>query len=194
MRKHFFSLLAVSCGLLLFAVMVCGVQAQENKGSTAARVPSLVTIFWGIVSYTRWPEAKTPDSEAKPMRICLPAKDKRAALLSKSAVTFGPKSPVQIRDSLENAATECDILYVYNMNGDETGKLLQSLRNAPVLTIGEGNTFCSLGGMFCLLSNNMDSGGETSIDKFAANLGAISSSPLRINPQVLRLSKRGRER
>jgi len=63
-------------------------------------------------------------------------------------------------------------------------QLLSAISGQPVLSIGEHQEFCSLGGMFCLDLN--DPKGVT----FSTNLDAISRSKVRINPQVLRLAER----
>jgi hypothetical protein len=186
MKKSFFFLLAPVCVLMTFASLMLPVSAQQNSVNTnKPRDSKLMTIFWGIVGYTRWPDAKGA------LRICLSGDDQHSAMIRQSAIKLG--HGVSTLSTLENTATACDIVYVSGTGTDEVGKLSRLLAGAPVLSIGDGGQFCSMGGMFCLLSGSKG-GGEKPIDRFAANLDAISRSTVRINPQVLRLSKDTQER
>ncbi|MDR2208225.1 MAG: YfiR family protein [Azoarcus sp.] len=183
MKKSFFSLFAPACVLVLFASLMFSADAQQGA-TDASEAPAsrLITIFWGIVGYTQWPDAK------ESFRICLSGDNRHLAMIRQSAIKLG--HGVATLSLLENAATSCDIVYVSGTGDDEAGKLPRLLDGAPVLSIGEGEDFCSMGGMFCLLSSDKEDG---AIDEFAVNLDAISRSTLRINPQVLRLSKNRRE-
>ena len=60
--------------------------------------------------------------------------------------------------------------------------LLQSTVGRPVLMIGEGQEFCTDGGMFCLQPAASELG-------FAVNLDAVARSGLRVNPRVLRMAR-----
>ena len=184
MKKPLFSLLPVLCYLAVLVQPSSCVQAQEGSAGSGQ---NLVTFFWGIVSHTRWPNEDENKRDAnganvdKPLRVCLPENNKQAALIRESAksIPIRLRHRVVIHTLLPDAA--CDVVYFSAMSGD---LVLRSFIGLPVLTIGEGSAFCSMGGMFCLLSDN----GRT-INKFAVNLDVISRSSLQINPQVLRLSK-----
>jgi hypothetical protein len=186
MKKSFFSLLMSVCVLMAFASLTFSARAQQSAINVdKARSSKLTTIFWGIVGYTRWPEKK------ETLRICLSEDDQHSAMIRQSAIKLG--HGVTTLSTLEGAATACDIVYVSGTDTDEVGRLSRSLAGAPVLSIGDGEKFCSMGGMFCLLAGD-GKNDEKTINRFAANLNAISRSTLRINPQVLRLSKNPRER
>lgn len=187
MKKPLLSLLFVPCCLAALVYPSSCVQAQEGSASR----PSLVTFFWGIVSHTHWPNEDEKEADAngtdvdKPLRVCLPENDKQAALIrdSAKAIPIRLRHQVVIHTLLPDAA--CDVVYFPAMSGGDGADLvLRSFIGLPVLTIGEGSAFCSVGGMFCLLPD--DSG---TVNKFAANLDVISRSGLQISPQVLRLSK-----
>jgi hypothetical protein len=186
MKKSFFFLLPSVCILIAFSSLMLPARAQQNAvDASQAHAPKLMTIFWGIVGYTRWPDAK------EALRICLSGDDRHSAMIRQSAIRLG--HGVTTLSALEDTATTCDVVYVSDTGTDEVGKLSRLLAGAPVLSIGDGGQFCSMGGMFCLLPGS-EGDGEKLIDRFAANLDAISRSTLRINPQVLRLSKDTRER
>lgn len=185
MKRSFFLLLTFVFALMAFVPPPFLIQAARGADIGGAQDSKLLTIFWGIVGYTRWPDAK------ESLRICLSGDNQHSAMIRRSARSVKIGRPVTARSMPENAASACDIVYV--SGAGETGKLPHSLAGAPVLTIGEGEKFCDIGGMFCLLPDG-EMSDEKIIDKFDMNQDAISSSPLRINPQVLRLSKRNQER
>ncbi|MDR1661694.1 MAG: YfiR family protein [Azoarcus sp.] len=181
-RKLLHCLLPVLCGLVVFASP--GYARPEN-GAAPAYTSKVVTVIWGIISYTRWP------GERESLRICLPSGHARAAAIRESAKVIDLGQKIVVRSMPPDAASACDVVYFPTMADDETSRLLKNLIGAPVLTIGEGGAFCTMGGMFCLLSGDDAKDGGV---KFAANLDATSRSSLRISPQVLKLSKRRRER
>lgn len=179
MKKRFFSLLV--CALLMVAPLPFFVPAAQGADAAGAQPSRLAMLFWGIVGYTHWPEEK------KSLRVCLSEDDSHSALIRQSGREVKSKYSIVMRSAPENVSASCDILYVSGASA--AGRLPRSLIGTQVLMIGNGSEFCSMGGMFCLLS-----GGGKNIDSFAVNLDAISRSPLRVNPQVLRLSKRNRGR
>ncbi|MDR1424623.1 MAG: YfiR family protein [Azoarcus sp.] len=176
------------CGSVLLALSVGGDLAwAAQEGYLTDREVKIVTVVWGIVSYTRWP------SEQGPLRVCVPEGNRHATLIGQTyrEVRLGRK--IVVRTTPPDATRMCDVVYFPPMPIAEAGRALQTFAGTPILTIGEGESFCSAGGMFCLLF-----GGQAGADdagRFAVNLASISPrrSPLKINPQVLRLAKLVRE-
>ena len=173
-----FCLLNAVCGLFVFVLLLSG--ARTANADEANQTPKVVDVFWGIISYTRWP------NETKPLRLCLPENNSQANLIRESARSVKFKRPVLIRTTPPDVAEACDVVYFPSTSGDEAIQSLQKLEGSPILTIGEGRTFCSVNGMFCLLFSGKGDG------RFAANIPVISRSSLRVNPQVLRLSEQRR--
>jgi hypothetical protein len=185
MRKFFFFLLVFACALMMFASPTFLIREAQGAGADGMQASELTTVFWGIVGYTRWPDAKGA------LRICLSGDSRHLAMIRRSAIELKHRAITLFTP--EKAVSACDIVYVSGASADDVGKLLRLLDDAPVLTIGDGGEFCSMGGMFCLLPGGGGSG-EKTIAGFAVNQETISRSPLRVNPQVLRLSKRNQER
>ena len=187
MKKSFFFLLMFISASMAAASSSFFMRAAQAADVAETQDSKLLPIFWGIVGYTRWPDMSGV------LRICLSGEGRNSSIIRQSARNVEIGRQVIVRSTPGNAASACSIVYVSGAATDETGELLRSLAGAPVLTIGDGVGFCKLGGMFCLLSSGEESG-EKAIGRFAVNEKAISSSPLQVNPQVLRLSKRNRER
>ncbi|MDR0634640.1 MAG: YfiR family protein [Azoarcus sp.] len=167
--------------------LIQGNARAASDSAAVTPVSKIVTVFWGIVSYTRWP------GEKGPLRVCLPENNRQAMAIRDAAKVVKLGRRISVRTMPEKAESLCDVVYFSAMPADEVGPRLRRLAGAPILTIGEGRAFCSTGGMFCLFSGSGDGDTGEIAARFAANLDATARSPLRINPQVLRLSKRGRD-
>jgi hypothetical protein len=184
-------LLGVVCCALAFIMLTPGsVRAAQADFATEQHDSRVITVVWNIISYTRWPDEKGS------LRVCLPEENKYATLIRRSARVVGLRRPVVVRIVPPDATGACDVVYFAAAPAVEMGQRLRELAGSPVLTIGENPSFCSAGGMFCLLLDGAGRGRgdrENTVARFAANLDAISRSHLRVNPQVLRLSKRGQK-
>ncbi|MFZ0274403.1 MAG: YfiR family protein [Acidobacteriaceae bacterium] len=79
------------------------------------------------------------------------------------------------------AAHDCNMLVIDKTENRHLPSLLVTLRNVPVLTVGETDDFLNCGGMirFRLVDNKL---------RFDINLAAADSSRLRISSQLLLLS------
>lgn len=154
-------------------------EGAMHEGIAADLSLAISTTVWGIVGYARWPEEPTP------LRVCVVGHSAYEDALRNSAHVLMPGRQVDLGrlSGEDNPVGRCDVVYVGAMAPARRAALLQQLHGLPVLTIGEDADFCSDGGMFCL--EPRDDG-----LRFEANLDAIARSQLRINPQVLRLSRR----
>ena len=152
-----------------------GARAQAAAPDSQATVTTVVA---GIVSYTRWP------GEARSIRLCTigrgPGVDE---LLAAADLGSAQQSvPVQAARGAAPALNDCDAIYVGILATSTARNLLQSAVGRPVLMIGEGQEFCTDGGMFCLQP-------AASAVGFAVNLDAVARSGLRVNPRVLRMAR-----
>lgn len=135
-------------------------------------------VVWGIISYTRWPQPP------QPLRLCIIGHSAHGDALYRPSDWLGAERDITVHGVVteHEAVGQCDVLYVGKLPPERLTALVKALTGKPILTIGEERDFCSFGGMFCL---DGTAGGV----RFAANLDAISRSGLRVNPQVLRLTR-----
>lgn len=155
--------------------------ADDTAAAKAAAAPqgqaTVTTVVAGIVSYTRWP------AETKSIRLCTIGRGHGVDELLAAADLGSTQLSVPVHASGANdAAKECDAIYVGALTIQTTRSLLQSTVGRPVLMIGEGQEFCTDGGMFCLQ-------GDAAAVGFAVNLDAVARSGLRVNPRVLRIAR-----
>ena len=150
----------------------------EDEPPPLDRQLSAAAIVWGIIGYTSWPQP------SQPLRLCLIGDSEHGGTLDHTGGSFRPEYGVNVQEAVteQDAAEQCDVLYVGKLPPERLTALVKTLTGRPVLTIGEERDFCSFGGMFCL-DDRADGKG------FAANLDAISRSKLRVNPRVLQLTK-----
>jgi hypothetical protein len=139
---------------------------------------SVTTIVAGIVGYTRWP------AEPRSIRLCTLGRGRGVdELLATGDLGSAQLSvPVRAAGDATGAASECDAIYVGTFAADAARGVLQRTVGRPVLMIGEGQEFCTDGGMFCLQPGTPAMG-------FAVNLDAVARSGLRVNPRVLRIAR-----
>lgn len=166
----------------LGAVIACAATlpaAHADADLLADNQLTLGATVWGIVSYTRWPVAPNP------LRVCVAGRTSHTEAIRRTSDWVGPERVGIVRTLAadEDPAQACDLVYAGVLPAATLTHLIGRVAGKPVLTIGEGPDFCTAGGMFCL--EGLDGG-----VRFSANLDAISRSELRINPQVLRLSRR----
>jgi hypothetical protein len=135
-------------------------------------------VVWGILNYSRWPGPVRPlqlcsvaDSTQTPALLTLPASAPAGRMLAVQQIPADAPPP-----------TECDAIFLGG--GPAAEAQLLGLIGRPVLSIGEGASFCSRGGMFCLVPRS--GGGAPRIE---VNLDTVARSGLRVHPQVLKLSR-----
>jgi hypothetical protein len=152
--------------------------AAKAPAAAVASPATTTTVVAGIVSYTRWP------TETRSIRLCTIGQGHGVDELLAVADLGSTQLSVSVHAATgaANAWNECDVIYVGALTINATHSLLQNTVGRPVLTIGEGQEFCSDGGMFCLQPG-------TSAVRFAVNLDAVARSGLRVNPWVLRIAR-----
>lgn len=155
---------------LLLGLAALPVQAETRVAAGA--------MVWGIVGYTRWP--RMPE----PLRLCFAGPTRYGDAVRRASDWIPPERScvfIELEAGMDPGAA-CDLVYVGRLPPETLKGLVVQLAGKPVLSVGESVDFCSAGGMFCFNGQDPSSG-------FSANLDAISRSGLRVNPQVLRLSR-----
>lgn len=142
---------------------------------------STADVVWGILNYSRWP------GPVRPLQLCSVADSTQtpALLTLPASAPAGRMLPVQKIAADTPPPAECDAIFLGG--GPAAEAQLPGLIGRPVLSIGEGASFCSHGGMFCLVPRS--SGGTLRLD---LNLDTVARSGLRVHPQVLKLSHQPR--
>ena len=186
MNLHFSSLIPRGARLAmavfgLWAGLGTEAPAQTSPMPVADRLTVTETVR-GILGYARWPD------ESGPLRLCIMGNGPHGESLLSQGVGALARRGITTARMAEDAdvSTQCDAVYMGQMEQPHWHAFFARLAGAPVLTICERSAMCSTGGMFCL-DVNAATGGVP----FEVNLDAVARSGVRVNPQVLRLGRRG---
>jgi len=162
--------LALACGL------ACAQDAPVAE-TAPAREGDIVRIIDGIINFTQWPAASDR------VRLCLTTPVLHVDALK--AELSGSKQLASVQELAPDDSrldSECDVVYVEQVDDANRARLFQRLAGHPVLTIAGMASGCLMGSLFCL----SDAGASAT---FSANLDTIARSGLRINPKVLLLAR-----
>ncbi|MDB5849074.1 MAG: hypothetical protein JWP29_2826 [Rhodoferax sp.] len=176
-------------GMPVFAQSTPGTEAlaaveKRNAVDLALSGPERLTVadtVRGILGYARWPD------ESRPLRLCVTGRSAHGdALLAQGVSPLAQRTIVTLRVPVDaDVASQCDALYVGELEEGSWRNLFSHIAGRPVLTICERSPICMIGGMFCLDVDATSAGVP-----FEVNLDSVARSGVRVNPQVLRLGRR----
>ncbi len=172
------------CLAWIFSALLCVVAAAlASAGGARAQAPAsggLVTVgdyVVGFVQYVRWPT----EDDVKTWQVCVaaPLADKADAYAGRSA----RGKPFEVRAvAARDALDDCHVLDLSDASAADAKALLERARRLAILTVGEGERFCTAGGVACLRRH--DGGG------FEINLSAAQQARLNVNAQLLMLGRK----
>ncbi len=164
--------------VMLGAVLAYASGALAQAASPSDGLTSAGEYIVGFVQYVHWPA----EDGVRTWQVCVgaPAGDRAAAYAGRTA--RGKAFSVRAVAATD-AIADCQILDLTNTSAGDTKALLARARPLAILTVGEGERFCTTGGVACLRSR-ADGGG------FEINLSAVQQARLIVNAQLLMLGRR----
>lgn len=91
--------------------------------------------------------------------------------------------PFAVRNiSADATFRDCQVIDLTAVNLETAKNILIKCRHMPILTVGSGAEFCSIGGQICLGKTNDDA---KSSQKFGLNLSNIKESKLTVSARLL---------
>lgn len=163
--------------LLRAAATAIAVACASAAFAQSAGLASTGEYIVGFVQYVRWPA----EDDIKTWHVCVGSRlTDKAAYDGRSArgKTFAVRS-VAANDGL----ADCQILDLTDAAPADTKALLARARRLAILTVGEGEAFCTAGGIACLRSRHEASG-------FEINLTAVQRARLNVSAQLLMLGRK----
>jgi hypothetical protein len=132
----------------------------------------------GFVHYVRWPA----EEDVKRWQVCVasPLAEKAGAYDGRTA--RGKPFAVRVAAAAD-ALADCHVLDLTDAPVADAKRLLERARPLAILTVGEGERFCTAGGVACLRLRD-GSGG------FEINLSAVQQAHLSVNAQLLMLGRK----
>lgn len=130
----------------------------------------------GFVRYVHWAGAE----RAADWQICVVASAPRDSDRAYAGQLAHGKPFVVRYISRDDGIATCHVLDLTQADAASAAALLQRARHLPILTVGSGPNFCSLGGVLCLRLGDPE-------QKFEINLSAVKESHLNISARLLML-------
>ncbi|MGE4800870.1 YfiR family protein [Yersinia hibernica] len=171
--------LTLSLLLILFASFSSMAANDLSEELIHERSDAATKMVLGIISYSRWPAPQPV------IRLCVITPTNYAEELFNPAL-MQTTHPIKVqRYSLPNAvlASNCDVVYLGNIEDKQRQELAAQLSGYPVLTISENYDKCSLGSAFCLLLEDKQA-------SFKVNMDALARAGVRVHPNVLQLARK----
>jgi hypothetical protein len=165
---------------LAFLLCVAAVIPAAAQTATASSLRS--AFLFNFAKFTQWPAEALPP--AAPLVICVLGDPAVAAELEQSArnqILEGHRIVVW-KGLGEGSVQSCHMLYVAAAVERQVQASLDTVRNAPVLTVGESSLFAETGGSVQLFRENDRM-------RFAVNIDAVQRQKLHLSAQLLSLAK-----
>jgi hypothetical protein len=150
--------------------------------SQAVTQPALKAAFlFNFAKFVEWPADL---AQSGPLSVCVlddPAVEESLAQLVNGAPPTG--RPVTLVKAAHNRPLRgCHVLYIGDSDSARTTAMLDELKNAAILTVGNGDQFARGGGMIGLFI-------EDGRMRFAINPDAAQRAGLRLSSRLLSLAK-----
>jgi uncharacterized protein DUF4154 len=166
--------------LLLAAALVVPGLARAQPAASEYDIKA--AFLYNFTKFVEWPPAAFPDAHS-PLKICVLGEDpfgKTLRALMDEGVGGRPVSLLRL-DSLNNPAA-CHVLFISRSEKDRLPDVLESLRDVPVLTVGDTKGFLDQGGIIDFVL-------EGAKVRFEINQEAAERVGIRISSKLLALAR-----
>jgi hypothetical protein len=169
-----FSLLGAVCATLLATTRACATDAPTEYEVKAA-------FLCKFANFTAWPPTAFPAANT-PFCIGILGTDPFGDILEQGCKTIDNR-PVAIKRFKRVAdVTPCHLLFISQSENQKLAKILPAVSATGVLTVGEAEEFCRLGGIINFMV-------EQKKVRFEISAESAREVGLTIHPQVLSLAK-----
>ena len=155
-----------------------GARAQQPE---AGESTLKAAFLYNFTRYVHWPASAFGGGDA-PFQVCVfaPAPFRREVEGMLAGETVGGR-PIRILTEPADVR-RCHVAYFGPENADRFARMQASLRQSPVLTVGDGRRFLELGGLisFVLEENRV---------RFDVNKGGFDRAGLTISSKLLRVAR-----
>jgi hypothetical protein len=168
-------------GAVLAAVL--GLAWSCAAASTPTDYQVKAVFLFNFAQFVEWPSAAFTN-ETSPIIIGILGEDPFGSILDetvKGEAVRGRHIVVK-RLALEDDPKACHILFISRSEKDRVNALLEGLKHAPVLTVGEVDTFCERGGMINFVRQDQNI-------RLEANRAGAEDAGLKISSRLLTLAR-----
>jgi len=169
--------------LWVMGVVVLLLSGARAQSPTAGEYQLKAAFLFNFAKFVEWPPSSFSDASA-PLRICVLGQDpfgEELRNITKDKTVNGHKLEVSQVLDLQVART-CHILFIASSETARLKQILESLRGADALTVGDTKGFVEQGGMinFVLENNRV---------QFEVNRKAAEQCGLKISSKLLSVAK-----
>jgi hypothetical protein len=170
---------------LLFSILVCVFQTQAWAGEQPKAVPEFTMkagYLYNFAQLTEWPSL--PGGSEEPFNLCVYGEGELSYALESlrgRRVNRRPLHLLHVMDTTE--AKQCHVLFVGEGEAGQGGRLLASLRGAPVLTVTDDPGIARSGAMLVIVP-------EARRLAFEVNVGLARHSQLKFSSKLLALARK----
>jgi hypothetical protein len=173
---------AVLVAALMLTVLL-NVPLARGQSSTAGEYQVKAAFLYNFAKFVDWPPSSFPNAST-PLRICVLGQDPFGQELRDIAhgkTVNGRRLEVSNVTDLQQARS-CHILFIASSEKRQIKRLLESLRGADVLTVGDTKGFAEQGGMinFVVEDNRV---------QFEVSRKAAEQAGLKISSKLLSVAK-----
>jgi hypothetical protein len=154
--------------------------------NTAAQAPATekqikAAFLYNFARFVEWP-AEVLAHDERPFFICLLGGEApRQELEQIVSGKFLDRHPIRVTQVREAGTAKCHILFISGDSG-QTRQWLERLRGSSILTVGESQNFCELGGVINFWR-------ESEHVRFEISPRAAALAHLRLSSKLLRLAR-----
>jgi len=172
---------AMSRVVTMFLALACaaGVTVAQTAPNASTALGRAGEYILGFIQYVRWPAEENIDA----WKVCVLSEAAGAAYVGLSA----RGRPLAVRRIVTfEQLKDCQVLDLTDAPVAELRGWLERARRQPVLTLGDGEKFCTAGGVICLRAR----AGADGAGGFEVNLSAVQEAGLVANAQLLMLGRK----
>jgi hypothetical protein len=179
MIRSLFLLITTSVFLIL-----SGVSPAEESSD---REYSIKAVFlYNFTKFIRWPDNSVPDYNQDGLRLCVVGDNPFGNILAQLAekVSAKGKKLTLKQPSISMEMGSCHVLFVSSSEKKHLARILETVKNSPVLVVGDTPGFVEMGvGVNFYIQDNKI--------RFKANKEAIERSGLKVSSELLGLAEMG---
>jgi uncharacterized protein DUF4154 len=175
------ALAAIVASLCVGSIVGPAPSAAADRGATEYQVKAVY--LYNFARFVTWPDSAFV-SPTSPLTLCVLGDDPFGAALDQALAneTVGGRSLAARRIANADAAAACQVLFVNAGAASTHVALLRTLRDRPILTVGDDEAFPTAGGMVGFRL-------EEDTVHITVNQGALREAGLTMSSQLLRIAR-----
>lgn len=171
-KSQLISLQAILLGVFLCASFTLKAATKEEAVKAGA--------LYNFTKFSVWPNDVIVGSH---FDLCVFGKRKNDGLQALNGKLVTNKSLRLHRNVSDKKLNTCHMVYITKDSKQSKQRVLNKVKNLPILTVGDGANFINTGGMIGFIKNGSHVG-------FEVNIANVKAAGIHISSQMLKLAKK----